>query len=206
MSRLILVRHGETVWHAENRYAGRTDVAMTEKGAAQAKHLAEWARTAKLTAIWSSSLSRARLTAQPAADAAGLPLQIEDGLLEIDFGRGEGLTGAEMMVAFPEERAAFVRDPVTNYLPDGEDPALAAARGAEALCKIAEASGDAGRSLVVGHTTLLRLVLCRFLGIPLKRYRTVLPHLANGALTEIEINGAEVALRSLNVPLTTAKG
>jgi broad specificity phosphatase PhoE len=205
MTRLVLVRHGETVWHGENRYAGRTDVALTERGVAQAAQLAAWARDAKLNAVWSSPLSRARLTATPAAEAAALPLQVNEQLVELDFGRGEGKTDAEMLTLFPEERAAFVRDPVMHYLPDGEDPVHAAQRGVEALRAIAEASGDGGRVLVVAHNTLLRLVLCSLWGIPLARYRSSFPSFGNVSLTEIAISGAETGLLSFNLPLKEFK-
>lgn len=202
MIRLVLARHGETVWHKGNRYAGRTDVALTERGVAQAIHLAAWARHANLNAVWSSPLSRARLTALPAAEAASLPLQVNEQLREIDFGRAEGKTDAEMRILFPEERAAFVRDPVMHYLPDGEDPVRAAERGTAALHAIAEASGEGGRALIVAHNTLLRLVLCSLLGIPLARYRSSFPSFGNGTITEIAISGSSVGLLSFNVPLT----
>lgn len=202
MSRLVLVRHGETIWHAENRYAGRTDVALTEKGIAQTARLAAWARNAGLDAVWSSPLSRARLTASPAAEAIGVPLQIDERLMELDFGRGEGKTDAEMQHEFPEHRAAFLLDPVSHYLPGGEDPRHAAERGAMALRAIAAATPQNGRALVVAHNTLLRLVLCSLLGIPLARYRSIFPSFANCTMTEIAITETNVGLLSFNVPLT----
>jgi len=200
MSRLVLVRHGETVWHAENRYAGRTDVALTEKGIGQAARLARWAVGAELCAVWSSPLSRAQLTARPAAEAVGLPVQTEPRLIEVDFGRGEGLTDTEMKAAFPEARAAFLHDPAANPLPESEDAATAAERGVAALYAIAEMTAG-GRAMVVAHNTLFRLVLCKLLGIPLGRYRTTFPQLANGTLTEIGITAAGVSLLSFNAPL-----
>jgi len=204
MTRLVLVRHGETVWHAENRYAGRSDIALTDKGRAQAQRLAEWSRTANLSAIWASTLSRAQLTALPAAEATGLPLQTDDRLVELDFGRGEGMTDTEMCAAFPAQRAAFLRDPAAHPLPGGEDPTAAAERCIAALHSIAAANKD-GHVLVVAHNTLLRLVLCRLLGIPLGRYRAVFPHLANGTITEIGITGENVSLLSFNAPLNEFK-
>jgi len=203
VSRIVLVRHGETVWHAENRYAGLSDIELTPKGLQQAEQLAAWARIANLSAVWSSTLSRARITAQAAADAAGVPLQVSERLIELDFGRGEGLTDAEMEEQFPEERAAFIRDPVAHHLPGGEDPVRAAERGMAALREIA-AAWPAGRSLVVAHNTLIRLMLGSLLGIPLSRYRAVFPRLANGTLTEIELSpqpNGTVALLSFNAPL-----
>lgn len=168
----------------------------------QARDLAKWAATAGLAAVWSSPLSRARLTATPAAEAAHVSLQIDDRLIEVDFGVGEGLTGSEMQKQFPEARAAFLRDPVSNPLPESEDPVQAAQRGAQALQDIASTAADEDRVLVVAHNTLLRLVLCQLLHIPLSRYRDTFPALANGALTGIRINGDSTSLLSLNHPLS----
>lgn len=202
MSRLVLVRHGETIWHAENRYAGRTDIELTLRGMKQARDLAKWVAAAGISAVWSSPLSRAHLTARPAAEAAHVPLQIDDRLIEVDFGVGEGLTGQEMYQRFPEARAAFLKDPVLNPLPGSEDPVQAARRGAQALRNIASPVADEARILVVAHNTLLRLVLCELLRIPLSLYRETFPSLANGALTEIRIYGGSTSLLSLNLPLS----
>ncbi len=202
MSRIVLVRHGETVWHAENRYAGRTDIALTPHGLSQAQHLAGWAATASLAAVWASSLTRARLTAQPAAEAAGVPLQIDSRLLELDFGQGEGLTDQEQRERFPDARAAFVQDPAANFLPGGEDPVHAAQRGTEALHHIASVSGPDARTLVVAHSTLIRIVLCQLLHIPIPRYRDAFPNLANGTLTEIDLKSGHTSLLCFNLPLS----
>ncbi len=202
MTDLILVRHGETVWHAENRYAGRTDVPLTGHGRAQAAALAAWAATARLSAVWSSPLSRARLTAAPAADACGLTPRVDERLYEVDFGRGEGLTRDEMSRRFPERLAAFLTDPVEHHLPDGEDPRHAAERAADCLADIAREQPD-GRVLVVAHSTLVRLLLCHLLGIPLAHYRRVFPRLDNGALTELRVDQGRTALLSFNAPALT---
>ncbi|AJT62759.1 histidine phosphatase family protein [Streptomyces chattanoogensis] len=199
MTDFILVRHGETVWHAENRYAGRTDVPLTDQGREQAATLAAWAATASLTGVWSSPLSRARLTAAPAADACGLTPRTDERLYELDFGRGEGLTRDEMRQRFPEPLAAFLADPVDSHLPGGEHPRKAAERAEAFLADLARAEPE-GRILVVAHSTLLRLLLCRLLGIPLADYRRVFPRLDNGALTEIRIEHGRTALLSLNAP------
>jgi probable phosphoglycerate mutase len=198
MSRLVLVRHGETIWHEDNRYAGRSDIALTDRGVIQAERLALWAAGAGLRAVWSSPLSRAVRTATPAAVAAGTVVQIDPRLIELDFGRGEGRTEAEMRAEFPQERTAFVRAPTTNWLPGGEDPAIAALRAMEALRELARGEG---RVLVVTHNTLLRLVLCEVLGVPLDRYRTVFPSLKNGALTELDFSKRGIGLLTFNVPL-----
>lgn len=175
---LVVVRHGETPQHAENRYVGRTDAPLTDEGRRQARELAGWAATAGLDAIWSSPLRRARETAEPSAAATGLDLRTDERLVELDFGAGEGLTGAEMRKAFPEARAAFERDPFRNPLPGGEPPARAIARAREAVESIADTVAG-GTALVVAHGTLLRLLLCDLLGVDPGRYRDAFPEVHN---------------------------
>jgi probable phosphoglycerate mutase len=195
----VLVRHGETIWHAENRYAGRTDVPLTELGRRQAAALGSWAAEQRLDAVLCSPSSRARLTAEPAATALGLTPWIDDRLYEVDFGRGDGLTRAEMAEAFPDALASFLTDPVTHHLPDGEHPAAAADRATDCLEEVARKLPD-GRVLVVAHSTLLRLLLCKLLGIPLARYRQAFPALENGALTELRLRDGQASLLRLNAP------
>lgn len=183
---VVFVRHGETPQHAENRYVGRSDVPLTPRGHEQAAVLASWAKQAGLTGIWSSPLRRARETAEPAAAAAGLDVRLDDRLVELDFGQGEGLTSKEMREQFPEARAAFEEDPYHNPLPGGERPALATARVREALDELG--NGAAGEKvLVVAHGTLLRLLLCDVFGIDPDRYRSAFPdvHNTSGAVLRL---------------------
>lgn len=200
MTDFVLVRHGETVWHAENRYAGRTDIALTDRGRAQAAALAAWAAGAALTGVWSSPASRARLTAAPAAHACALTHHIDERLQELDFGRGEGMTRAEMREAFPGPLDAFLADPDTHHLPGGEAPGHAADRASACLADIAGAHPD-GRILVVAHSTLLRVLLCRQLGLPLSAYRRTFPQLHNTALTGLRLDDGQASLLHLNVPV-----
>ncbi|MFJ3967467.1 histidine phosphatase family protein [Streptomyces parvus] len=198
-TRLLLVRHGETEWHAENRYAGVTDVALTPRGAAQATGLGAWATHSGVDAVACSPLSRARLTASPAAVGLGLAVEVQEGLREVDFGWGEGRTIEEMAEEDPEAVRRFREDAESGAFPGSEPVARAAARATASLRDLADRH-PGGRVLVVAHNTLLRIALCELLGLPLGRYRRIFPRLDNGAVTEIEIRGAETALRSLNVP------
>ncbi|MEW2353828.1 histidine phosphatase family protein [Spirillospora sp. NPDC029432] len=194
---LFLTRHGQTVWHAENRYAGVSDIALTAAGREQAERLGAWAGGAALDAVWASPLRRARATAAPAAAALGLPVTVDGDLTELDFGSAEGRTLAELP---PAEVAAFRADPVAGAFPGGEDPAKAAVRGAAALRRVA-ARHEGGRVLVVAHNTLLRLTLCELIGIPPARYRSLFPQVGNCTLTELRLDAAATALMSFNAPL-----
>jgi broad specificity phosphatase PhoE len=200
MTHLVLARHGETVWHAENRYAGRTDIALSPRGREQAERLGRWAASARLAAIWVSPLLRARQTVEAVERATGLAARVDPRLQELSFGQGEGLTNVEIERSFPEAFAAFQADPVANHLPGGEDPRQAAKRAIDCFWEI-ERTHPNGRVLVIAHNTLIRLALCGLIGVPLSRYRTLFPSILNGALIEIRIEGDRTSLLRFNVPL-----
>jgi len=203
MARLVLVRHGETIWHKEDRYAGSTDIPLSPRGLEQAERLGKWASSAGLAAIWVSPLLRAQQTAAPSERFAGISARVDARLREIDFGRGEGLTNAELRQSLPEAFAGFQSDPVSHHLPGGEDPREVALRAMECLQQIAASYPD-GRVLVVTHNTLIRVALCQLLGVALSKYRKVFPTLANGALSEIRLQDGNFSLLSLNLPLESS--
>jgi 2,3-bisphosphoglycerate-dependent phosphoglycerate mutase len=196
---LLLTRHAQTVWHAENRYAGTSDVDLTPEGVEQAHRLADWVRTRTIDAVVCSPVRRAGETAAPSALALGVEIEVEDDLREVGFGIAEGRTLAELD---PEVAARFRADPVAHPFPGAEPPAEAAERCAAALRRVADRHGD-GTVLVVAHNTLLRLGLCVLLGLPVARYRQVFPRLDNVAVSEIGFPAGDgpVALLSLNVPV-----
>ena len=199
VTELVLLRHGQTIWHTENRYAGRSDVALAPHGEAQADELARWASKAELDAVLTSPLARAQRTAAPTCDATGLAPVVDERLVEIDFGEGEGLTREEMTTRFPQELEAFLAAPATVALPRGETGAAAVARARPVLDQACRAHPD-GRVLIVAHQTLLRLLLCDHLEIPLDRYRAVFPRLEPTARTVlIPAPAGPAALLGLNV-------
>lgn len=209
MTRVVLVRHAETVWHAESRYAGSTDIELTEHGREQAEALARWAVGAGLGRLHVSSMRRAQDTLAPTARALGLAPVVDARLRELDYGDAEGRTAAELTASMGERYTAFQRDPFHCPLPGGEDPGEAVERAREAVVEIALASARAqvNRTLIVAHNTLIRLLLCDLLGIKPSRYRRVFPELANVSLTELgfrfesENEPACVGLLQFNSPL-----
>lgn len=206
MTDLYLTRHGETTWHAANRYAGSTDVALSEHGRAQAHGLGAWSGAAGVDAIYCSPLTRARETARPSAATTGLRVSIDDRLRELDFGQGEGLTATEMQAAFPGEYEQFVSDPGEHPLPGGESPTACVARFIDALDDTCRQHAD-GRVLVVAHNTAIRLALCHVLGVPLGRYRTLFPRLDNCSLTLLHRSSPRrFALLTYNSPPVPSTG
>ncbi len=114
--KLYIARHGETAWNLENRVSGRTDIPLTEKGLEQAKLLAENAKGKGIEVILASPLLRARQTAQAVSDAIGVPVALDDRLIELDFGIFEGCprsspdfqyTRAQFPTRYPGGESAF---------------------------------------------------------------------------------------------------
>lgn len=203
---IVVSRHGETVWHAENRYAGSSDVDLTPGGKQQAELLSRWAQQARPDALYSSPIRRALETAAPVAAALSMAVVVVDDLREVHFGIAEGRTIGEIRSSRPDIADRFTEDPVAGQFPEAEPPAAAAARGRAALHRIA-AHHPGQTVLVVAHNTFFRLTLCSLLGIPLDRYRRVMPRLNTGTLTTLALTGdpaAGAALLSFNVPLEAA--
>ena len=213
MPTLHIVRHGETIWHAENRYAGHTDVALTARGVQQGIDLVPWVKSQQIDAVATSDLSRAVLTAQPAATALGIELRSSPMLREVNFGAGEGLTAQEMVKKFPREREAFELHPASSPFPGGESGLDALERALPVLAELLSEDG-VETVLTVIHSTLGRLLLCEFLGIQLDRYRSVFPRFVNGAVTTVRFDHifsadslrSRGSLLALNAPAHSPKG
>ena len=114
--KLYIARHGETPWNLENRVCGRTDVPLTEKGTEQARLLAQNAMGKGIEVILSSPLLRARQTAHAVSEAIGVPIELDERLIELDFGSFEGgprsdpeyqYTRAQFPTRYPGGESAF---------------------------------------------------------------------------------------------------
>jgi len=118
ITRLLVIRHGETAWNLEARIQGHIDIPLNEHGRWQAERLAQALADEGVDAIYTSDLLRAFDTGQAVARAAGLALQVDAGLRERHFGRLEGLTQDQIARQWPEESRRWrERDP--SYGPEG---------------------------------------------------------------------------------------
>jgi 2,3-bisphosphoglycerate-dependent phosphoglycerate mutase len=119
-TRLIVVRHGETVWNRERRMQGTTDTPLSDVGRSQAQAVGRRLAGEDFSALYASDLARARETASIIAGHSGRKLVVDARLRERRFGIFEGLTAGEIEQRFPEEHARFIsRDP--DYeVPGGE--------------------------------------------------------------------------------------
>jgi broad specificity phosphatase PhoE len=151
VTRLLLVRHGETDWNADGRLQGQTDRPLSDFGRTQAHRLADALAKEELEAIYSSDLARALETAEIVAERVGLPVLLDPDLREKDWGTWEGLTAVE------RDRVEFV----------GESTEAHQERILRALRRISEGHPNGGSVLVVTHGGSMRRVQTAALGMAL---------------------------------------
>jgi broad specificity phosphatase PhoE len=236
---LAFVRHGESEWVREGRFQGQGDSPLSELGRRQAlltaRRIARRARRPQLPlpagaprAIVHSPLARAAETASliaravstgrgDAAVEAAIPLQADEGLLEIGQGEWEGLPGTEVTARWGEVLDSWRRDPLTAWAPGGESIAEVDVRVRVALRTIladlstgaaeetftrsqvlgyGDVPADEPWSIVVGHDGVFKVALLALLDYPLARFWT-LPFALCG-ITVVEIRGGRPRLRLHN--------
>ena len=168
MTRLALIRHGETVWNAERRFTTHSDAELSDAGVAQATAAAEALAAETIDRIYTSPLQRAARTAAIIAEAqhGGCPVMADDRLVEIDAGPFEGKTSEELEAGpLAAAFAAWHTDDAEPVFPDGAETFVDALARASAF--LAEHEGETGTTLIVTHGSLARLIVCsHFLGGP----------------------------------------
>jgi probable phosphoglycerate mutase len=162
---LILLRHGATPLTAEKRFSGVGDPDLADTGRAQAAAVARrLAARGGVDVVVASPLARTRQTAQAAADALGLPVEIDEGFRETDFGIWDGHTFAEVRERWPEELQAWLASPSVQP-PGGESFDAVAERVLAARDQVLER--HARRTvLVVSHVTPIKTLIRDALGAP----------------------------------------
>lgn len=158
LTRLVLWRHGQTTYNAEQRFQGQLDVPLNHLGRMQAERAARHLATLRPTAIWSSDLIRASATATYLGRLTGLDVHLDKDLRERHGGAWEGLTTAEIIERYPDEHEAW--DP-----PGGEPVSIVADRTAASLGRIADAAGPGSLVVAVGHGASLTWGMSRLLGL-----------------------------------------
>jgi len=182
VTRLCIVRHGETAWNAEHRVQGQLDAPLSEVGRAQALAVARALAGERFAAVYSSDLSRARDTAQPAARALGLEVRLDARLRERHYGVFERLTYAECEARYPEDYARFLaRDPEFDFR-TGESLRLFYQRAVGCVEEIA-ARYPGESILVVTHGGVLDKLYRRVTGLPLSAPRDF--RIPNAALNRL---------------------
>jgi probable phosphoglycerate mutase len=161
--RILLARHGETVFNVEGRWQGQADSPLTERGRAQAAELARALADEQITAVYSSDLGRAADTAAEVASLHNLQVTAERRLQEINVGAWTGKNRDEINAEFPGGLKAWASQPSAYELPDGETIGAAQARALEFFGdRMPAHSGEA--VVVISHGALCQTILVNAIG------------------------------------------
>lgn len=169
-TRLFLIRHGATTLTAEDRFAGETDVELSDVGREQAELLALRLAREPIKAVYASPMGRTVETASIISKPHGLAVQTVAGLREISHGRWEQKTRAEVEKQFPEEYANWEADPFTFAPAGGETGLQVTARALPALLEMV-AANPKSHVVAVSHKATIRLLLSSLLGFDARYYR-----------------------------------
>ncbi|HEX2440510.1 MAG TPA: histidine phosphatase family protein [Methylomirabilota bacterium] len=162
--RLLLARHGESLWNAERRFQGATDIALSDRGRAQAEALARGLRGYRVRAAYVSPYRRAVETAERALRGTGVPLVIDEELRELSLGEWEGCTVEEVRARDGDPYVAWLRAPHDCPPPGGEPLPVVSERVQAALARIAAAHPAGDDVLVVAHGGVISVYACYLLG------------------------------------------
>jgi probable phosphoglycerate mutase len=159
---VLFIRHGQTEWNLSKRAQGQLDIPLNEAGRRQSELLAQRLIDWPIRAIYSSDLSRARMTAQIIGRASGIRPVLEVALRERHGGIFQGHTGEELERRYPEALQAFLDH---GRPPPGAESNLALARrAAPVLERIATAHRGETIALIT-HGGTLRVLLAHVMGL-----------------------------------------
>lgn len=165
VTRLLIIRHGQSLWNRAGIIQGQRDIELSPLGLVQAEAMANRLRHVRLDAIYSSPLLRAHQTAAALAGSHHLPVQIDGDLVEIHHGQWEGKTEADVERDFGDLLHLWRTRPATVQMPGGEHFQEVKARSIAAVERIAAAYPQQTIA-VVTHDVVVRAVIAHVLGLP----------------------------------------
>jgi alpha-ribazole phosphatase len=167
--RLYLIRHGEIEPAATGKLIGQTDVALSERGAEQARRLAEKLSSVRLDAVYSSDLRRASRTAEIIAEHNQASAHPSAAWREINMGAWEGHTLSALNDEAPEQVALLFDDPASFEYPGGESFAGFTMRVKRALDQLL-LTRPHGEIALVAHGGVCRAIIGDVLGMPMRNW------------------------------------
>ncbi len=194
--RLYLVRHGESTYNRDGLGLGREDPPLTDLGLRQTAAAVERLAGERVDRILTSPLERAAAIARGLAERTGAPLETRGDLIEMDVGETEGLPFREMRERFPGFIEAWrAPDPTDVVMPGGESLAQVAER-LEPLAAELHALPDEETVVAVSHNFVVRLLICRLLGLEVPAFRAFSLDLAS--VSTLSLRAGRASLRTLN--------
>ena len=198
VTRILLVRHGQSQGNAEGRFGGHTPTPLSSRGRRQAEAAARALAREKITAIYSSDLLRAVETAEALARITGLEIERTTAFRERSVGVMEGLTFEEAATTHPEQYAALIRRDFEHILLGGESYRQMLDRALLKLDRVIE-KHRGGRIAIFSHTGTICILTLHLMGaLDAPELRPVWIATTNCGITRIELR-SDGFVRVLNL-------
>ena len=194
MTRVILCRHGETDWHIARRLPS-PEVALNERGRAQAHALATRLNEEEISAIFSSTLKRAQETAEIIGVKLGLIPHLIEELKDWDYGDWRGLLERERKERDPELYRLWLKSPHEAHFSHGESLAEVGKRVLTSLVAILESHRE-DTVLIVAHDAVCRVILCSLLDLDDSHHRQFTQEIAS--LSIFQRDDSRIIIETVN--------
>ena len=185
--KIFLVRHGETQWNKLGKFQGQIDIALNQRGLAQARDAARAALTWRPAALYSSPLRRTMQVAEEVSRKIGLPVTVDSRLMELNLGELEGATNQQMREEWVQVYRNWRENPGTTTMPGGESMAQLRERAWQSLLAVEEKHWEESSVVMVSHNFAIRCIIAQLLGMPWSHFHQT--YLDLGSVCIIENTG-----------------
>lgn len=184
--KLYIIRHGETYWNIEGRMQGTKDSKLTEQGKMEALNLGESLKDTKIDYIYSSPLERAYDTSVLIRGERDIPIEIKNNLIEMNFGKWEGMLSDDVEKEYKEEHYTFWNEPHLYTTLDGETFEELIKRVKVALNEIVN-KNKGENILLVTHAIVIKAIYAIVKGYEIEEFWNP-PFIKNTCVTIVEYN------------------
>ena len=202
MTTIFLVRHGEVAGNHGDApvFVGWTDLALNERGEKQALQVGDFLKDESISAVYSSDLQRAAKTAERIAEKHNLKVRTNAALREVNYGKWEGLSQADLHREYSQAWSARQQNPWNVAAIGGENYAQMWERFFPVWKDLLQ-KHEGEKLVLVGHNGLLRMLVCFLSGAPFENFKRF--HVSNGGVSRVEIeqnndNLERIVLKTVN--------
>jgi broad specificity phosphatase PhoE len=201
ITRVWLIRHGQTDWNQDGRWQGQLDIPLNEEGKRQAELLAESLRDRGISAVYTSDLMRARHTAETIARRLNVPLHNDPRWREMNLGVFQGLTLEQIEARYPIDVIEMRTNYLTYQSPQGESRLMMQERAFAALQDAMKASNGAAeaRFAVVSHGGTIKILMQKLFPDDPQMNRIHIPNTSTTLIESLD----DVTWRLVEVAATT---
>jgi len=164
MTKIYLIRHGQTEWNKTQTFRGRTDILLNERGHKEAEAILVALKNRDISAVYTSPLRRSIETAKPIAEFFNVEIVRVKGLIDINYGDWQGLEIDDVKERYKDQYNKWEKEPNLIRFPNGETLDEVRERSFFAFKDIARENTDKS-IVVIPHRVINKVILCALLGL-----------------------------------------